>query len=84
LIDENIQLNESLWEPLDDEAQKCEVRSGKLDWEEEVPEWVWTWGMKEEARVGLDVILLVCCVPDPPLGGNANPDPDSPNKEPRM
>jgi hypothetical protein len=55
LIDENIELNRDLWET----SAGVDVRSGVLDWDEEVPDWVWTSSREEgeEEEVGLDVIL---------------------------
>lgn len=51
LIDENIVLNESLW---DSDAR---VRSGVLDWDDEVPDWVWNWDEPEGTTAPLDVIV---------------------------
>ena len=55
LIDENIELNRDLWKT----SLGVDVRSGVLDWDEEVPEWVWTSGREEgdADEAGLDVIL---------------------------
>jgi len=55
LIDENIELNRGLWKA----SSGVTVLSGVLDWDEEVPDWVWTLGGEEgeDEEAGLDLIL---------------------------
>jgi len=59
LIDENIELNRSLWHPTRAEQQDggVQVRSGVLDWDDEIPDWVWEWDGAKGAKSPLDVIV---------------------------
>jgi hypothetical protein len=58
LIDENIELNRSLWRSRSgQEDDEPRVRSGVLDWDEEVPDWVWSWDEPEGSQRPLDVIV---------------------------
>lgn len=58
LIDENIELNRSLWRSRSEEGgDEPRVRSGVLDWDEEVPDWVWSWDEPEGSQRPLDVIV---------------------------